>query len=376
MKNVETPKSFIIITIISFLVACLILFNVSQTDIKKDEIEETRQDNFIEIEDEEDFKQQEEELENYTELKLYQYKYKNGEIDTTSKALLHYYTYDEKGNEISFTHYTDGEIDQKQVNKYNKANKLTESIEYDTDGNKKEYTIIKYLENDTTMVEQTGEIYGEGTWKTSYKYDEKGNEISFTHYTDGKIDQKINTTYTYNKNGKPDKEIKEFYNTEYSDNSPETITTTIYTYNENGGIEEKSIYVITYTEYSSRTFTKNIIYTYNENGKIEKEIEEYHTSDNSLEATTETKIYTYDKDGTNLYNVSIHEISRSKQRNIYRKYNEKGLLVEDGSASTRKNGERLGFTYKYKYNKKDLRIESLLYNLQGEPTHVYIYEYK
>jgi hypothetical protein len=323
MKNADIPRSLILITIVLILITILLRYYSPQDDFITDE------DGFS----------QDEELEDYTELKVYQYVYKDGKVDKASKVLLHYYTYDEKGNVLTHSELIKRKKNryQKQVNKYNEANMLTESIDYDTNGNKKKYTIINYLKDDTTKAEQINEIYGEKLFKAIYKYDNKGNEVSFTHYTDGKITQKTNTTYTYNKKGEPEKEIKKYY-TGDSNKSPETITTTTYTYNENGEKKEKSVYEITYKESKKSIFTSNTTYTYNKKGKLEKEYS-YSSS-----GSTATKTFTY---------------------------NEKGLVVEIKSVSI-----HFVFTFKFKYNNKGLQIEETFSTAEQDPATLFVYKYK
>ena len=328
MKNTDIPKSLIFITVVLILITILLRYYSLQDDF---------------ITDEDGFSQNKE-LEDYTESKIYQYIYKDGKADKASKVLLHYYTYDEKGNVLTHSELINRDKNryQKQVNKYNEANMLTESIEYDPDGNKKKYTIINYLKDDTTKAEQINEIYGEKLFKAIYKYDNNDNEVSFTHYTDGKITQKVNTIYTYNKNRKPDKKIRKYY-TGNSNKSPETITTTTYTYNENGEKEEESIYEIIYKESKKSIFTSNTTYTYNKKGKLEKEYS-YSSS-----GSNETKTFTY---------------------------NEKGLVVEIKSVSIHKDKKKFVFTSKFKYNNKGLQIEETFSTEKQDPATLFVYKYK
>ena len=235
----------------------------------------------------------------YTELRIYKYEYKHGEIDKESKFLHKHITYDKEGNVATESETQDPKKGYtKKVYKYNQANMPIEIVKYDSDGQRTWIESMKYQPGDTIIAEKV-EQSTKPTVKSKfeYKYDERGNEIYYAWYMEnkGEDDEQLIKEKTYNDKNKLVQQITRWdkinYRGEIKQGKPDT---TRYT-DEHGN-------VITSDDDSVKE-------KYNEKGQL---------------------------------------VERAGKRNTFKyKYNKKGLLEEETGYD--EHGEPLG-TLIYEYN--------------------------
>lgn len=198
---------------------------------------------------------------NYKEFKVYEYIYKHGNIDSSSKKLLQHITLDNEGKIL-----TNISLYDKQVYKYNNANRLIEINHYNTSG-KKHKRVWKY-HNDTILLEKT---YSTNKYKDVTKYDNKGNEIYYIQHVNNKLTSESNTTNQYDDTGKLIQKKTISQNSSYFVDMGMRIgvvrlrygmaaTDNLIESHAYGGARKNQIDTVT------------TIYTYNEKGKIIKEV--------------------------------------------------------------------------------------------------------
>ena len=290
----------------------------------------------------------------YTELKVY-------EIDEENKRLIQHDVYDIEGNVVTRTieergpdpcHYKPI-YKYVESNKYNENNMLIESSRFNVCGFNNPFITIKYNENNVMTEKVIKHFDGGNSYEQIYKYDDKGNVISITSYINHKL-------------------IELSYSNQYNDKNQliEKKGINKYYYND-GELEETNILTITTT------------YIYD--GKGNKISETELRIDEEEEVFSEVRNYKYNDKGLLIespeaivpeYRIILFEyLGWNSLDNYYfkYKYNEKGLIVEQETVHKEYGTEQLT---KYKYNDKDLVIETTVFNSEGNPICIFVYEYK
>ena len=321
----------------------------------------------------------------YTEMKTYQYDYKNGEIDEKSKSLEETFTFDKEGNIITDIIFRNGQELSRTISKYNSNNVEIETIE-ENKCSSKYREIIKYDNNGNEISYEWYNKDGKLFRKSINEYDDKGNEIYVKHYDeDGKLTQRSNNKY----DDKGHLILFECY-----DEKDELIIKHLHEYDDKGN---------------------EILYERYQHGKLkDKEISKYEYGNNGNKISGKCYYYKYDKYGKLIrestdeykYNDKGNEIFHEENENgvtrkwIYNyKYNDKGNIISDkcyyesyenGTLTEKSNSED-----KYddwgngieifeddklvcngEYNDKGLLVKETEYNENGEPTVTIVYEYK
>ena len=279
----------------------------------------------------------------YTELKVFMYVYKTGEIDKDSKLLIRQDTYDREGNVVIRT-VKPGEDDvyvKKYEYKYNNANMVVEANSYDDNYHKHE--IINYYKDNITIAEKIIEVKVGHRFllKAIYKYDDKGKEISSIHYEDDVWTKESNTTNTYNDKNQIVKE--EIYTNDLRNKKVNT-TIIIYEYDENGNIileKDRKGHIIN-------------SYKYNDKGLL--------VESPSFNLTTVFEELGYIESWNN--DKVTNSISNYK-------YDGKGFLIEQNVIGTTNR-----LTFRYSYSNKNLVKEMTICDKNEKPFTTYIYEYK
>jgi len=146
------------------------------------------------------------------------------------------YEYDDKGNRIELNEYTsNGLLERKVKYKYDDKGNNTEVIVYDSDGNFKLRLTNKYNEQLKTEYCEYDSL-GKLCFKTTMKYDDKGNMIEHGQYrSDIDSYSKSFTEYEFDKNGNKvvEKNI---------DSDGENISRQTFEYDKKGNLIERKIY--------------------------------------------------------------------------------------------------------------------------------------
>ncbi len=244
--------------------------------------------------------------------------------DNDGNSSISYYetwAYDEKGNQIEYVRYDEGNIIER-----------TES-EYDAYGNQ-----IRYEKYDKD---------GESTYKIIYNYDEHGNMLLLDENWDGR-EKSIEREFDEN-----DKERKAvFYD---GDGNITRVTESEYA--ENG----RSVKHIDYD--AAGVIYCEIEYGYNENGNMIKRVECHYNDDGSIDRIWEQK---YDENGSEIYSsckksgivITTTKTEFDDDGNIIRK-----TQTSYDEDTGEKTGEKVSG---YTYDKKQNRIKYDFARYEGE----------
>jgi hypothetical protein len=285
-------------------------------------------------------KSEREKRKGYAELKVYHCYYDNdGKIDMEDKTLIQHDTYDGEGNVVArvIIEEIDDEICKygNEFNKYNENNMLVESTYFNSDGEKYKYTIIKYNKNNI-ITEKTIEYYryysnvDKTIYKYTYRYDNNGNEISYTEYD----------STTWKKDNILKKEVS--YSNQYN--------------NKNQLIQKKAIAKRYYENKLSNVENLTFNYKYNDKGLI---------IESPTSVVPEYTIFSE-------YCWRLNWVSSESDvvNNKY-KYNNKDLIIEQEEIT--KYG--IWWLVKYNYNDKNLITEITFFRKVDDPFRTFIYEY-
>ena len=149
--RMRLTKNFIIITIISFLLTCP-LISYSPDDFPKSERERIK-------------------ASGYTELKVYRYNYKSGDLNTGNKVIKQHKKYNNKGLIIAEISYDKkGEVDDKAVYKHNDKGLEIEETSYDKKGKIDGKSVYKYNDKILIIERTYYNTQDEPAWKDVYEW--------------------------------------------------------------------------------------------------------------------------------------------------------------------------------------------------------------
>jgi len=226
----------------------------------------------------------------------------NGKLIETNNSFLNIkkiYKYDVNGNIIELSIYSNGELTQECIIKYDEdGNKIEEGCNY-TNGEFSNKTTYKY-DNKGNEIEKKFFNDRETTNTEKHKYDKKGNKIESKTYFNGELVNK--TIFKYDEKGNR----IEANTTLYSNREEFSFKTTTYKYDEKGNDIENNTYD---TNGEFKAMKKN---KYDENGNL-IEWNRYHSN-----GVTENRKYKYDNKGNliewidykNGFPQKIYEIKR------------------------------------------------------------------
>lgn len=213
-------------------------------------------------------------------------------------------------------------------------------------------------------------------YKRKYEYDSYGNTVKEEQYTKGTFysrDYCIDTTFTYDSDGKIIKELirEEQFSTSITDSHSVSEDGYDYFYNEKGQLIRKDYIYISkhkndfcgykyeYDEsgncvkeikyYSDGTEEINSEQIYDSNGKLLKKSYMAHLDELNLHYVSEETEYDYDKNGKLIYSKTVFnepsgEISHYKE--LKYNYDESGRLIKEESSIIEKDGKISGIDVK------------------------------
>jgi hypothetical protein len=211
----------------------------------------------------------------------YSFKFKNGEIDSSTKSMVFSYKYDENGfktsqyqcsangsgceiQKLEFNHLRN-EITHKYcdssekviymiIYRYDEKDRQTEEIEYNNDSIITNRTVFKYNKNDKLIERVSYDSINKEKEKYILYYDISGNRLdSGKHFIDESIERCFK--YQYNKQGKETEALS------CASDSDEYFLNTKILYGKTGIKTEE----ILYDEYHNSIYSKTI---YNKKGKM------------------------------------------------------------------------------------------------------------
>ena len=238
------------------------------------------------------------------------------------------YTYDENGNLATASYGTaisgtDEEFVMDRLTSYaydGDNNLVSESIDYDLDGNADRFINYTYDENDNLVSERTigpnshpNSLDGNTESFINYTYDENNNLIEEASNSQGIGDFSLITSYAYDENNNL---VQEQY--DYNDNGFIDILYT-YTYDENNNLVSESL-----DNDANGVIEETVNYTYDESnnlisesldngadGVIDQTVNYTYLQDNQesgLSLTDVHRFYQYEQ-GFHLYTSDINEIA-------------------------------------------------------------------
>ena len=299
--------------------------------------------------------------------------------------------FDVNFEEIKYTFYDDGEIDERKSYEqnstykydYDEKHRLTYLARYNDD-EELEYEYVYTYDKNGNLI---SELYFNGSSKKEYKYNDKGDTISYIYYGENnKIESKTEYEYTYDKNDNilikivyEDglfnlKEVNEY------DNKGNEISNIVY--DQYGRITSKNEYEYKYDDddnlisriyFYNGKLSQKTEYEYNCNGNLISYI--FYDEKGNIINKVENDFYcfggmkrsvTYDKDGKLMSEREYYKNGKHKS-NIY--YDKKGEIINKEEYNSRsdityfqiksEDGENIFRTYEYEYFEDGSYIEKM-----------------